>query len=393
MALLRQPALRAAARRRLDRRSRPCWCRRSRQRARRARRGRRSRRAQSRGFEIALGLALPAAVAFAVLAEPIAARAVRARRLRRARHRGSRRGAGGDLRRPARPRAGKGARRGSFAHEDTRTPMLAALPGSRPRSPARSLCFRATAMSGRGGDRALRLGRRHRCSAPCCSGARLASPRPRRAAGGCRGSSLATRPRWALVLLGAHDAARAAISAPTHRSSRASAALALLVAVGLAGLSGEPRSSSASRACAISSRAVRRPAPDPVSGLARGRAVMACGRRNRRGIGHGVQGAGVFRRAADRQPAPRQLSRRDREVRRAAGELRLHLLRRRPARHHGVAGPGRAAEGDPRGRPPRSSPAASIRRSTSSSTRARSPSTPSSPGSSTASRASAGSTA
>ena len=72
-------------------------------------------------------------------------------------------------------------------------------------------------------------------------------------------------------------------------------------------------------------------------------------RRNRRGSRHGVQGAGIFRRAADRQSAPRQLSRRAREIRRAAGQVRLHLLRGRSARDHGVAGPGRAAEGDPRG--------------------------------------------
>ncbi len=64
---------------------------------------------------------------------------------------------------------------------------------------------------------------------------------------------------------------------------------------------------------------------------------------------HGVQGTRVFRRAADRQPAPRQLSRRDRQVRRAAEAIRLHLLRGRPARHHGVAGPGGAAAQYPRG--------------------------------------------
>ena len=38
-----------------------------------------------------------------------------------------------------------------------------------------------------------------------------------------------------------------------------------------------------------------------------------------------------------------------REIRRAAEQLRLHLLRGRSARDHGVAGPGRAAAGDPRG--------------------------------------------
>ena len=63
----------------------------------------------------------------------------------------------------------------------------------------------------------------------------------------------------------------------------------------------------------------------------------------------GVQAAGVFRGAADRQSASRQLPRRDRQFREAAVELRLHLLRGRHARHHGVAGPGRADQGDARG--------------------------------------------
>ena len=63
----------------------------------------------------------------------------------------------------------------------------------------------------------------------------------------------------------------------------------------------------------------------------------------------GLQGKGVLGGAADRQPAPRQLSRRHRQVRRAAEDPRLHLLRGRPARHHGVAGAARADQGDPRG--------------------------------------------
>ena len=55
--------------------------------------------------------------------------------------------------------------------------------------------------------------------------------------------------------------------------------------------------------------------------------------------------------------------------------------------------PAELPQRDPRGDRGASSPAASIRRSTSCSTRARSPSTPSSPGCSTAWRGSAGSTA
>src|SRR3569623_1373024 len=57
---------------------------------------------------------------------------------------------------------------------------------------------------------------------------------------------------------------------------------------------------------------------------------------------HVVQATGVFRRAADRQPAPRQLPRRHHEIRGAAGDARLHLLRRRHARDHGLAGSGGA---------------------------------------------------
>src|SRR5207245_2951326 len=85
--------------------------------------------AQSRAFEIAVGLALPAAVAFAVLAQPIAGGLFE-------------RGAFG----PRDTAAVAGALAAicaglpghalekvlgavSFAHEDTRTPMLAALAG------------------------------------------------------------------------------------------------------------------------------------------------------------------------------------------------------------------------------------------------------------------------
>jgi putative peptidoglycan lipid II flippase len=85
--------------------------------------------AQSRGFEIALGLALPAALAFAVLAEPIARTLFE-------------RGAFGPDDTAAVAAALAAICAGlpghalekvlgavSFAHEDTRTPMLAALAG------------------------------------------------------------------------------------------------------------------------------------------------------------------------------------------------------------------------------------------------------------------------
>ncbi len=85
--------------------------------------------AQSRGFEIALGLALPSAVAFAVLAEPISAGLFE-------------RGAFGPRDTAAVAAALAAICAGlpghafekvlgalSFAHEDTRTPMLAALAG------------------------------------------------------------------------------------------------------------------------------------------------------------------------------------------------------------------------------------------------------------------------
>src|SRR5688572_32738415 len=50
-----------------------------------------------------------------------------------------------------------------------------------------------------------------------------------------------------------------------------------------------------------------------------------------------------LRRPADQQPASGQLSGRRPELGADAEGLRLHLLRRRPARHHPVAGPGRPA--------------------------------------------------
>ncbi len=50
---------------------------------------------------------------------------------------------------------------------------------------------------------------------------------------------------------------------------------------------------------------------------------------------HGdLQAARLLGHAADRQPAPRQLSRRHGELGRHAGDSRLHLLRRRHARDH-----------------------------------------------------------
>ena len=59
--------------------------------------------------------------------------------------------------------------------------------------------------------------------------------------------------------------------------------------------------------------------------------------------------ANLLRRAAHRQPSPRQLSRCHPQLGAAAARLRLHLLHRRPACHHPVAGAGRAARPDPGG--------------------------------------------
>jgi putative peptidoglycan lipid II flippase len=85
--------------------------------------------AQSRGFEIALGLALPAAVAFAVLAEPIA----RALFERGAFRPGDTAAVAAALTAICAGLPGHALEKVlgavSFAHEDTRTPMLAALAG------------------------------------------------------------------------------------------------------------------------------------------------------------------------------------------------------------------------------------------------------------------------
>ena len=73
----------------------------------------------------------------------------------------------------------------------------------------------------------------------------------------------------------------------------------------------------------------------------------------------GPQGPHPVRRAADRKPPSRQLSRRDPQLRAPAARLRVPVLRGRHARHHRVAGPG-GAQRARRARSPRpSSPPAS----------------------------------
>ena len=62
------------------------------------------------------------------------------------------------------------------------------------------------------------------------------------------------------------------------------------------------------------------------------------------------EGPHPVRRAADRQSPPRQLSRRDPQLRAPAARLRMPLLRGRPARHHPAAGSQAAGGADPRDR-------------------------------------------
>ena len=104
--------------------------------------------AQSRAFEIALGLALPAAVGLGAAGRADRHRTVRARRLQRARHRGRRRRAGGDCARHPRPCAGEGAgvgvvRARGHPHADADRARRARGVGGR----APSSCSRSTAMS------------------------------------------------------------------------------------------------------------------------------------------------------------------------------------------------------------------------------------------------------
>ena len=68
--------------------------------------------AQSRAYEIALGVALPASTGFALLAPQIAAGLFEHGLFGAARHRRGRHRRAGDLLRPARPRAGESVRRG-----------------------------------------------------------------------------------------------------------------------------------------------------------------------------------------------------------------------------------------------------------------------------------------
>ena len=251
-----------------------------------------------------------------VLAEPIAARPVRARRLRRARHRGGRRGAGGDLRRLARARAGEGARRRllrprGHPHADACRARRARRRG---RS-GRSCCFRTTAMS------AWR--RRSACpagSAPALLGvdsaaARLASSRPRRRAPAAADRRW-RRASWALAIFGLHAllASHVGRTDPLARLDRARRSWSP---------SGSPSISQASQLLGVARlRDLRRrnapPADAPLLLHAAARSWHLAAQ-STRVAAHGVQGTGVFRRAADRQSASRQLSRRDREIRRAAG--------------------------------------------------------------------------
>jgi putative peptidoglycan lipid II flippase len=85
--------------------------------------------AQSRGFELAIGLTLPSTVAFACWRSRSPRRCSSAAPSARATYRSRGRGARGDLRRLAGHALEKVFGAVSFAHEDTRTPMLAALAG------------------------------------------------------------------------------------------------------------------------------------------------------------------------------------------------------------------------------------------------------------------------
>ena len=64
---------------------------------------------------------------------------------------------------------------------------------------------------------------------------------------------------------------------------------------------------------------------------------------------HDYRAARFLRRSADRQSPSRQLSWRHHQVRGAARDAQLHLLRRRYARDHGLARPGGFAQLDARG--------------------------------------------
>ena len=163
---------------------------------------------QSRAFEIALGLALPAAAGFALLAGPIAGGLF---------ERGAFRA--DDTAAVAAALAAicaglpghvleKVFGAVSFAHGDTHTPMLAALCGWRRPSSAACCCSRITAMSAWRRRSRSPAGSARRCSASSCTGAAgcgsTLSPN-----GGCRASGL---PRWSWPPW----------SAPGSRSAKAS---------------------------------------------------------------------------------------------------------------------------------------------------------------------------
>ena len=306
--------------------------------------------AQSRAFEIALALSLPSAVAFGVLAHAIA---------------------GGLFERGAfgpRDTAAVGAALAaicaglpghtlekvlgavSFAHEDTRTPMFAALAGLATATAGALLLFPIYGHVGRRGrDRDLGLGRRG-AAVRGAGAARLACGRPRLVAapaahrrGDRHDGDRADRPA---------AGARSAVSTWPAPRSPAFGSLALLVSTGLTvylvglQLFGVARLKELvavdPRSAVISVLAV--PVPCAVRG-----ALVAWDAANRRIaamafkqlVFSGVQPTGNLHLGNYLGAIKKFVALQD--------DARLHLLRGRPARHHGLAGPGRTAARDPRG--------------------------------------------
>ena len=259
-------------------------------------------------------------------------RAVRARRLRAARHRGGRGCPRGDLRGPARPRAREGTRRGvvragGYAHADA-----GGARWSRGRDRRRAALF-------------PRYGHVGVAAAIALSGW----------VGAAILCAVLARRRWLTTEPG--------LGGRLGRIVMASLAMALVL-IGLQwGLAPIPASSVAShtqiggtgrgwaRDLCVGAAALRRHAArDPPCRRARARlTALAAGqapwhaRREFKGpamafkqlVFSGVQPTGNLH-LGNYLGAIMQ-------VRRAAGEPRLHLLRGRPARHHRLAGPGRAA--------------------------------------------------
>ena len=271
--------------------------------------------AQSRAYEVALGLALPAAAAFALLANPIAGGLFE-------------RGAFGPQDTVAVAAALAAISAGlpghvlekvfgavSFAHEDTRTPMFAALCGLAAAIVGGVLLFphyghigAAAAFAASGWVGAAVLGTiLYRRGWLRLDQRSTATPAPDRSGDGGHGTrNRFQHPRCPTPISGGRELPHLVVSSCCWPwCSLASSFMALCCICSALQSSAKSLRKYARARKALAPRAF----------------AVAWLRAQSKRADDGVQGTRIFGRTADRQPASRQLSRRDYQVRRAAGSL------------------------------------------------------------------------